>query len=735
MKWSFKCSTVLLLVSLGWAVPLPVQAQGTYYYWNVSAPNTGYYGDTENWVDSIGNPAWAVPSTGDSAIIKNDGPLVVDIDHPIGDMFSSFIPFQILVGAGTIGPLDPSAGHVQQTGSDVYFENYLCVGTDSSPDTSTWTMTGGTINQTGTTGGLYVGDVANGSMTVENASITVNNILQIAGGAEGTMTLNSGAAVGAKYLEVGRDANAVGTLTMNDATATFTGTADSSVGYDGAGSFELSGAANAEFTGKMNVGYGSGNGSLELSSTANATFSKLNVGYNGGTGSVSLSGSATINAPSGFSLGYNGSSTVAGGYGNLTISGGTLTARNLGMSNDAQDCTNDITMTGGAILLERGMTVGYAKRNEGLGSATLDMSGDSVITISSGSLEIAWGGTGTVLLGSGNAAENAKITSTAVVYLGYSEDSFTITNTQARLDLNAGGTLEAPGILSGVTEEGGASVASSIVNFNGGTLRATTSATDYIINAGGALEFKTNVQSGGAIIDTNGFDITISTPLTEDAGSTGGGLTKLGAGTLTLSSAEHTYTGNTTIEESTLSITNNTVFDDDSVVTIADSALLNLDFASTGDALEVIGGLYFDNVLQDEGSWGALGNLYADFTSAYLTGTGLLYVGGIMPVPGDTDGDRDIDAADAAVLARNWLAYNPSFDYRDGDFNKDGWVNDLDASILAANWNPGGAEAAGKVPEPSVLASLLGLALSLFACRRYETRSAQPGAMDSAHVR
>jgi autotransporter-associated beta strand protein len=59
-----------------------------------------------------------------------------------------------------------------------------------------------------------------------------------------------------------------------------------------------------------------------------------------------------------------------------------------------------------------------------------------------------------------------------------------------------------------------------------------------------------NVQSGGAIVDTNGFKIGITTPLLHDttagAPTVDGGLTKNGAGTLTRTGAD-TYTGPTIV--------------------------------------------------------------------------------------------------------------------------------------------------------------------------------------------
>ncbi len=59
------------------------------------------------------------------------------------------------------------------------------------------------------------------------------------------------------------------------------------------------------------------------------------------------------------------------------------------------------------------------------------------------------------------------------------------------------------------------------------------------------------VQAGNAYIDDGGFAITIGQALLTDPVSTGGGLTKSGTGTLTLTGAS-TYTGNTTISAGTV---------------------------------------------------------------------------------------------------------------------------------------------------------------------------------------
>ncbi|HBO42429.1 MAG TPA: hypothetical protein DD670_00510, partial [Planctomycetaceae bacterium] len=83
-------------------------------------------------------------------------------------------------------------------------------------------------------------------------------------------------------------------------------------------------------------------------------------------------------------------------------------------------------------------------------------------------------------------------------------------------------------------------------------------------------------------------------------------------------------------------------------------------------------------------------------------------------IPGDADGNGIVNDADAKRLAENWGATVLNDTYATwwemGDFNGDNVVNAADASILAANWGWGtSGEATASVPEPGVLALLIGL--------------------------
>jgi len=115
-----------------------------------------------------------------------------------------------------------------------------------------------------------------------------------------------------------------------------------------------------------------------------------------------------------------------------------------------------------------------------------------------------------------------------------------------------GGSLTAGGFTKSKTSY------TNQISFNGGVLKAGANNTAFLP----AFTVSTNVvQSGGAIIDDGGFAITIAASLIHDPalGSTpDGGLTKLGAGTLTLGSfagfVQQTYAGPTIINAGTLKL-------------------------------------------------------------------------------------------------------------------------------------------------------------------------------------
>lgn len=133
-----------------------------------------------------------------------------------------------------------------------------------------------------------------------------------------------------------------------------------------------------------------------------------------------------------------------------------------------------------------------------------------------------------------------------------------------------GGTLRLPASVR--------SVSATLSNVCAFTLNGGTLAVSGVGNIGGAsLDNyfsglnRLTVDAGGAVIDTAGTSATV-TQTVERAGSTSGGLTKLGAGTLTLTGPCQ-YVGETTVSAGTLALASTTA---SSGLNVADGATFSL---------------------------------------------------------------------------------------------------------------------------------------------------------------
>jgi autotransporter-associated beta strand protein len=104
------------------------------------------------------------------------------------------------------------------------------------------------------------------------------------------------------------------------------------------------------------------------------------------------------------------------------------------------------------------------------------------------------------------------------------------------VDSGASGTLNLNGGVFNTTGISDGASGSSTLNFNGGTLQAGANNASFVSGLNSA-----EVSSGGAVIDSHGYNITIPQNL-----SGSGGLTKLGGGTLNLTGVND-YAGTTLI--------------------------------------------------------------------------------------------------------------------------------------------------------------------------------------------
>ncbi len=157
---------------------------------------------------------------------------------------------------------------------------------------------------------------------------------------------------------------------------------------------------------------------------------------------------------------------------------------------------------------------------------------------------------------SGSIANAGSSGSTGLAKLGPGTLVLSGTNTYT------GGTLLAAGTLS--LAGSGAIGASGTITFAGGTLQFT--ATDTRDYTSGTDRFS-NSANQAYNIDTNGQTVTLSGNLT----SSGGSLTKLGAGTLVLSGT-NTYNGGTTVSGGILDVLNATALADGSNLTVGADA-------------------------------------------------------------------------------------------------------------------------------------------------------------------
>jgi autotransporter-associated beta strand protein len=297
----------------------------------------------------------------------------------------------------------------------------------------------------------------------------------------------------------------------------------------------------------------------------------------------------------------------------------------------------------------RGVMIGVNAGSAGnLINATFNLSGDGFLNNASGALQVVRGDSTSsyqnstyfqtgghsvnqYLLIGGNGGNGANSAATFTVTGGtFAAANFTNLSrgNNVASTLTIGGTAQVT-LPAFPTARGTTSTAT--LYFDGGVLKPAASSPAYLGGLTNAF-----IMAGGVKFDTNSFDITVSQNLLTDAVSTGGGLTKDGAGTLSLTGA-NTYTGATTVNAGTLSLgngTDNTNLADGADVIVAGGATLNLNYSGT----DTVSALWLGGVQKPAGVYGS------SDPSGLITGTGTLTV-----TSGPSGDDYD-----------DWLALFPS---------------------------------------------------------------------------
>ena len=161
------------------------------------------------------------------------------------------------------------------------------------------------------------------------------------------------------------------------------------------------------------------------------------------------------------------------------------------------------------------------------------------------------GGTATVgILRMGGSNTTPANNANAIASLNLSAGTFAATTFAAlsgadssSSTINIGGTADVT-LPAFPTARGAGSTAT--INFNGGTLKPLAASATYMGGLTAAY-----IKAGGAKFDTTNGSITITQSLLTDTLSTGGGLSKDGGNTLTLTGA-NTYTGSTVVNAGAL---------------------------------------------------------------------------------------------------------------------------------------------------------------------------------------
>jgi fibronectin-binding autotransporter adhesin len=404
----------------------------------------------------------------------------------------------------------------------------------------------GSVTVTGQAADLQVGAGAGNSAKLsltDTAAFTVGqaNVTVGTDGGDGTLEMTGSSTFkhlnnngGYYVLYVGVHAGSTGTMTMTGGTATTPGAlvdmgpaGPVAVGTDGSTATLTMDQYSKIVCHNFSVGSGTesstvGDGTVKM--YGHSSINSTGPGYDGwmyvgktGTGTVELYENASITAADAIDIGDNDGR--GGGTGKVTLSGNsTLTSHG-------------------------GIWVG----NEEASSGELSVYGNATVNSVEVELEVPFWGTGVLNVGDGNPANNAVVNCQQIL-LGYDSSSVS-----GIVNLNAGGTIVTNNFYTG---GGTGAPLQSIVNFNGGILKATADNPTFISNGGGSLDFQLNVLEGGAKFDSNGHDIAMAMTLSHaGVDAIDGGLEKLGAGRLTLTGPIE-YTGTTVIDAGALIIDN-----------------------------------------------------------------------------------------------------------------------------------------------------------------------------------
>lgn len=514
--------------------------------WNTS--------DTGNWFDAVNWDLGSVPTGADQAIINNNGVAVINATENAS------------VGSLQIG--NGSAGTVRVDAGGYLVTSGLTVGNNARGHLH---INGGQVQVTGGHAAVGLGSTE-GLITIDQGgSLTTSQYLNIGSTGKGTLILNSGTVTpGNNYsIHIGEQTGSEGLIIVNG------------------------GILNGTLGGGDNFVIGrQGKGTLEVNNNGRATANWIFVGgeyrggpasSQGGTGKIVINGDGLLESTAGIVTGglnssaeieindngrmytTNGAAIYLGyeGQSNVTVNGGAINSAsvlNIGalVNSDSHLTVNnghvqattflyigdqgtaDVTLNGGQISSQSTSRIGRSASGVG----TLKINGGQFNAL--GALVVGSAGTGTITL-DGGVLYNPN-----AIWVGYEATgtgTFNLNDGTFQTNMISGGT--------GV----------SAVNLNGGTVQALSDNANFI------KQLTTlTVGSNGAVIDSNGFNIGVNSTF---SGANNASFTKTGDGTLTMYVTNSAYQGRVVVEQGTLALGINNVFDNAASITLNNNAVLD----------------------------------------------------------------------------------------------------------------------------------------------------------------
>ena len=578
------------------------------------------------------------------------------------------------------------------------YTNTFTVGNNAIFTAGNYTFTG--MGSSSNVGNITLLDNVNVKFSSVGSSLnTGGNVRTISVGTGSVLDLNGltySTAAGTGFIKEGAGVFATGSGTYQGGTTINAGTVIAR-GTTGLGS----GATNRL---TLNGGVIAANATRSFDNTrfgggivigGNVQFGELsnNVALANSAASLSFANNVSLgSANRTLTLGNQGTQTFSGIISN-TGSGGVTFAANAGttgglfaLTGTANTFTGDVTINGGDARFTADGSLGNAANNIIIDGGTLSMASGTTNTISAGRNIFVGDGEGTRINAIGAAGR--------IIYDGVIADK---TGETGSFTHGGFGTLQ----LGGANTYSGSTTITSgvVVVTNGGRLGATTSS---VVMSGGTLDLGTQTRtnasltiSGGVItngtIEAGSYSLSGGTVAAALAGS--GGLTKTGAGTMTLTTA-NSYQGATSVNEGALRI--------------------------NGD-MSLTTGLYTVAANAAIGGSGTIGGSLSFLSDAkfVFSLTETLTVNGSSVTFGNF-GIDDLIGFDSGVALGSYTIIDGLADIDTTNLNNLGLENAFDLGGGKSAYFTEGSLVVNVVPEPSTYAllALSGLALAGYAARR-----------------